>query len=319
MSGISGIRGRHLAFAALLFASVMLFWPALKVAFALALEEDRYLQIALAPVIVPLLLYWRRAEVFASVRSSPRLGIPLLVLALLLWFAVVPRYLDRGGAGLMQALSAAVAVWIAGFLLCYGTRSLRAGCYPLGCLLLMIPLPAPWMNEINTAFQHGSAAVSYRILWLSGLPVLRKGMQFSIPGLTFEVAPECSGIRSSLAMIVVAIVAGYVYLRSAWARSGLVLLTIPIVLFKNAVRIVAVATLGAYVDRLFIDGPFHRYGGVIFSILGVVLFVLALGLAQRIENRRAVASGPKKRQPGAWRAPDCLENALPRGSRSASN
>jgi exosortase len=176
---------------------------------------------------------------------------------------------------------------MAAFVLCYGVQSFRAGLYPLCCMFLLIPLPPSWMDRVAAGLQHGSAAVSYEILRLSGIPVLRRGMLFSLPGLDFEVAPECSGIRSSLALMMVAIVAGYVYLRSGWARSALILLTVPIVLFKNAVRIVVISTLGAFVDRVFIDGPFHhRYGGLLFTVVGVVLFVLVLAGLQKVERRR---------------------------------
>ena len=181
---------------------------------------------------------------------------------------------------------------MAAFVLCYGMQSFRAGIYPLCCMFLMIPLLPSWMDRIAAVLQHGSAAISYEILRLSGIPVWRRGMLFSLPGLDFEVGPECSGIRSSLAMMMVAIVAGYVYLRSGWARSALILLTIPIILFKNSVRIVVISTLGAYVDRVFIDGPFHhRYGGLLFSVVGVVLLVLVLAGLQKIEMRRRSYGG----------------------------
>jgi exosortase/archaeosortase family protein len=95
-------------------------------------------------------------------------------------------------------------------------------------------------------------------------------------------------------MLTVAIIAGYIYLRSGWARWMLILFTIPIALLKNAVRITVISILGAYVDRAFVDGPFHhRYGGLVFTVVGVVLFVAVLAGLQRIENwrpaRRAVA------------------------------
>jgi hypothetical protein len=59
-----------------------------------------------------------------------------------------------------------------------------------------------------------------------------------------------------------------------------------------------------------INDPFHRYRGLIFSTVGVVLFVLALALLQKVEKRRddaqAERQSAKKRQSGAWRAADCL-------------
>jgi len=131
--------------------------------------------------------------------------------------AIVSVYRDPASesTGLLLAIFAIVLVLMAAFVLCCGVQSFRAGIYPLCCMFLMIPLLPSWMDRIAAFLQQGSAAVSYQILRLSGIPVLRRGMLFSLPGLDFEVAPECSGIRSSLAMMMVAIVAGYVYLRSS--------------------------------------------------------------------------------------------------------
>jgi exosortase len=286
---------------AILLSSLVVFWPSLKLGIALAVRDDRYLQTVLAPMLVPVLLFWRRAEIFAQARYSPGFGMPLLCFALVSGFAAARHQPDNGNTGLLIAAVGIVTVWFAAFLLCYGVRGFRAGFYPLCCLLLTIPPPPSWMDGINTAFQHGSATVSHWILWLSGLPVLRHGMQLSLPGLTFEVAPECSGIRSSLAFILMAIVTGYVYLRSGWGRLTLVLVTIPIVLFKNALRIVAITTLGTYVNPAFISGPFHRYGGLIFSVAGVALFVSALALIHRIENRQKKGSPTPDKHRTAWK------------------
>jgi exosortase len=273
--------------AAICLATLLVFWPSLKVIIGLAVRDDRYLQVILAPLVCLFLIYQKRTEIFAQARYSLRRGIPLLFLALLV--GIVAEFAGGGveSNSLPTAVFAIILAWMAAFVLCYGKDSFLAALYPLSCLCLIIPLPPLWMGRIATGLQHGSAALSFRILRLSGIPVFRRGMVFSLPGLDFEVAPECSGIRSSLALMIVAVVVGYFNLRSAWARSALILMTVPIALFKNAVRIVGISTLGAYVDRVFIDGPFHhRYGGPLFSVVGITIFVLVLAGLQKIERRR---------------------------------
>ncbi len=284
MPGASGQATRNLAIVAICIATVLIFRSSFKTAIHLAFSDDRYLQIALAPLACLFLIFRERAEVFAQVRYSPRAGIPLLSAALL---PALVSLSQVPGSGLLWVIVTSIFLWIGGFVLCFGVQSFRAGLYPLSCMFLMIPFPSSWIDRVATALQHASAAASYDILRLCGVPVLKHGMQFALPGLTFEIAPECSGIRSSLALAMVAIVAGYLCLRSAWARSALIVLTVPIVILKNAVRIAAIATLGAYVDRDFIDGPFHhQYGGLLFSSVGVVLFVIALAGLQKLERRR---------------------------------
>jgi len=180
-----------------------------------------------------------------------------------------------------------ISLWMAAFLLCCGPASFRSGIYPLSCLFLMIPFPASWMDRVAVFLQHGSASTAYQILHLTGIPTFRHGMVFSLPGLDFEVGAECSGIHSGLALMIIAVLAGYLCLQCAWTRSLLIILTVPIAVFKNAIRIVVIAALGSRVDRAFIDGPFHhRYGGAIFSVVGVVPFVLLLAGLQRVERWR---------------------------------
>jgi exosortase len=281
----------HFSVVTLCIPVLLVFSPALKTALTLALHDDRYLQVAVAPLVCLFLIFRQRTEIFSQAHFSPRIGIPLLLLALAGAVVVFHSPADKS-IRLPLAMLVVILACLAAFIFCYGTRAFRIVLYPLSCLLLTIPFPAPWMDRVAAGLQHGSASVSYALLRASGIPVLRHELLFSLPGVNFEVGPECSGIRSSLALTLVAILAGFLCLRSGWARSALILVTIPIALFKNAVRIAAISILGAYVDRVFIDGPFHhRYGGLVFSTLGTVLFVLILIGLQNIERRHRIPAG----------------------------
>ncbi len=290
----SGKAARNVAAVAVCLTILLLFWPSFAFAIGLALRDDRYLQVLLGPLASAVLLFWNRNAIFRDTQYSPTVGLPLAFSASLLGLVAVGyRRPGNEGVGLMFAMLAGVLLCSAGFVLCYGPRSFRAALYPLACLLLMVPLPRPWMDQVAASLQRGSAEVTYALLFLCRIPFLRHGMDFSLPGLDFQVGPECSGIRSTLALLVVAIGVAYVYLRSGWLRALLIVLTVPIVLVKNAVRIVAISTLGAYVDRVFVDGPFHhKFGGLVFSFVGVLLLVGVLAGLQRIERRWTL--GPRE-------------------------
>ena len=265
--------------------TLVVFSPVLKSAVSLGMHDDRYLQILVAPLACCLLLFWERTEIFSRAAYSPQAGIPLLAVSALLGIFSLYANLAGGGAGGPLAVSAMILMWMAAFALCCGMDSFRAALYPLCCLFLMIPVPSSWMDRATVFLQNGSAGFSYGILRMVGMPVWRHGTTFSLPGLDFEVARECSGIHSSLALMMIAILAGYICLRSGWTRVALITLTVPIALLKNAIRIVVTTVLAVRVDRAFIDGPFHhRYGGVVFSAVGVVPFVLLLAGLQRVER-----------------------------------
>jgi exosortase len=164
-----------------------------------------------------------------------------------------------------------------------------AALFPFCCLFLMVPVPTAWMDGISVALEHGSADVSYALLRLIGIPVFRQGMRFSLPGLDVEVAPECSGIRACLVFVMMAILMSRVYLRSNSRRWALVLMTIPIAIFKNAVRIVILSSLSVYVNRAILDSPLHHRGGPVFALIGVAIFVPLLYALQKSEIR---STGP---------------------------
>jgi exosortase len=102
-------------------------------------------------------------------------------------------------------------------------------------------------------------------------------MVFEFTGVTIEVAKECSGIRSSLAMFITSVVAGYLTLPSGWRRVVLSLTVLPITIFKNAVRITTITLLSIYVDGNFLTNSWiHRSGGIVFFAIGLVLLALVI-------------------------------------------
>lgn len=277
----------HLVLLVLWLATVALFWSPLRATVNLSMDDYRYSAISAAPFLCIFLLYIDRNQIFSTSRFSPRLGVPLFSVAAMLALFLMHRIsgsdeIDR----LFPVVLAVVLSWLAAFLLCYGVSSFKASIYPLCCLLLAVPIPAKGIDSFSAALQNGSAVCSYALLQLCGVSVYRQGTMFAIPGLEFNIAPECSGIRSACAFLIVALLAGRLFLRSSWARILLVISTIPIAMFKNAVRITVTTSLGAFVDRSFIDGPFHhQYGGVIFAPVDALLFIPLLLALQKLENR----------------------------------
>ena len=75
------------------------------------------------------------------------------------------------------------------------------------------------MNHIVSLLQRGSADAANWLFVIAGVAVTRDGLQLTIPGLTLEVATECSSIRSSLMLLVTSMVLAHLLLRSAWAKA----------------------------------------------------------------------------------------------------
>jgi exosortase len=176
-------------------------------------------------------------------------------------------------------------MWIGVFVLCYGTRSCSAATFPLLFLLLIAPIPAVVLDKIVLVLQKGSAQMTYALFKLLGVPVLWQGFKFSLPGVEIVIAEECSGIRSSVAFFITSILAGYMFLQSSWRKVCLSFFTVPIVIFKNAVRIVTISWLGVYVDQGFLHGRLHQYGGLPFSLLSLAILAPLLLVLQKSETK----------------------------------
>jgi exosortase len=120
-----------------------------------------------------------------------------------------------------------------------------------------------------------------------GVPFLRDGMVFRLPGQAIEIAKECSGIRSSLALMLTTLLAGYLNLRSNTHRILLTAIAIPLAILKNGIRITALTILAVRVDPGFLTGRLHAEGGVVFFVIALLLLGGALRLLQRLEDAPA--------------------------------
>jgi len=149
----------------------------------------------------------------------------------------------------------------------------------------MIPVPAFIMEKIIVFLQIGSTEFADFLFWVSQAPYYREGFVFHLPSMSVEVAPQCSGIRSALALFITALLAGYLFLNSRWRRVILVLCVFPITMFKNGIRITTLTLLGTYVDPRILQSDLHREGGIPFFILALFLMAPILYWLRKSENR----------------------------------
>lgn len=163
--------------------------------------------------------------------------------------------------------------------------TLRLVAFPLGFLFFLVPFPGFFHVGVETALQHASAATSSWIFQLIGTPVFLQGTLMQLPGFSMEVAPECSGIRSSIVLLITSIVAGKLFLRSGWSRLLLVVLVAPISIIRNAFRITVIGELCVNIGPHMIDSFIHERGGPIFFALSLIPMLAAIYLLARRERK----------------------------------
>lgn len=163
--------------------------------------------------------------------------------------------------------------------------------FPLGFLLFMVPFPLAMEHGVESFLQHGSVPPAYWLFQLVGTPLFREGLVFQLPGMTLQVAPECSGIRSTLVLFMVSLLAGHLFLRSPWKRAVLSVAVIPLALVRNGFRIFTIGQLCVSVGPHMIDSPIHHRGGSIFFALSLIpFFTLVYFLVRADRSARRPAS-----------------------------
>jgi exosortase len=165
---------------------------------------------------------------------------------------------------------------IAGLVIFFGGRPMfRALLFPWAFLVLMIPLPAIVFSQVTLPLQMLASKLAALILPWLGVPVFREGNIINLPAMPLEVAEACSGIRSLLSLMTLAIIYGYLAETRMWLRMALVLASIPIAVVANSLRIVGTGVLVQYADPDKAEGFFHIFSGwLVFLVSLGMLFLL---------------------------------------------
>lgn len=284
--------GRHVWFVVLSALPLLVFWGTLSKLTVLAYRSDYYSHTVVIPFLCGYLVYRERKTIFAAPQTSPRWGAALGLLGVLLFLLQkwgLPRMAPEARFSLLILTS--VLCWMSAFALCYGRKALRTALFPLLMLLLMVPLPMAAMDDFIHLTRVGSAEVAAAIFSVAGLPVYRDGFLFVLPGVSIEIAKECSGIHSTVALFILGAVAGYLFLRSTWKRVFVLLLVFPIVSLTNGLRIATLALVANSGDRSILHSSLHRDGGILFFLVACGLIALALRCLRPARASRNRGSG----------------------------
>lgn len=161
---------------------------------------------------------------------------------------------------------------------------------PLGYLVLMVPLPYIIYDAIAFPLKLFVTKVSVLALKIMNFAVWREGNIISFPNIVLEVADACSGMRSLMSLIAIAVTLAFLMLGKTWTRWVLVLSAIPFAVMTNAFRVIMTGVLSRYYGRAAAEGFFHEFAGMAVFIMAMVLLGGAAIVLKKIEDRSRNAS-----------------------------
>jgi exosortase C (VPDSG-CTERM-specific) len=251
-----------------------------------AAHSEVHSYVLLIPFVTAYLLYIRWKYLSAELSSAWGFALLLATAGAGALFASL-HFTALGQNDYMTLLALSfVCFVIAGTFLFLGSKWARSAMFPLFFLAFMIPLPEAAVDLLENASKVASAEVANWMFLISGTPVLREGTLFQLPGITITVAKECSGIRSSLVLVITSVLAANMFLRTTWRRALLVAAVIPLGLLRNGFRILVVCLLCVHIGPEMISSPIHRRGGPLFFALSLVPLFAMLWLFRRQEVKQ---------------------------------
>ncbi|HWC61542.1 MAG TPA: archaeosortase/exosortase family protein, partial [Verrucomicrobiae bacterium] len=115
---------------------------------------------------------------------------------------------------------------------------------------------------------------------------LRTGTSFLMPGFSLNVQPECSGIHSTLVLLITSVLAAYLFLQAPSKRWLFVLFIVPLALLRNGFRVFTLAQIGVHWNPNILNTAFHHHGGPLFFLLSLVPLFLLLKYLIKCEARK---------------------------------
>jgi exosortase len=163
-----------------------------------------------------------------------------------------------------------------------GWAHLRLVAFPLGFLLLMIPIPAIAFNRIAFPLQLVASQLGEWIVSTVGVPVLREGNVIVLATTTLEVAEACSGIRSLVSLLTLGIIFGYFTDSRASFRVVIALTTVPIAIVANGLRVAGTGIAAHYFSPAAAQGFFHSFSGWVVFVAACLMLMLSAHLLRSI-------------------------------------
>jgi exosortase len=241
-------------------------------------DENAYMEHGILVIPAAAYMAWTKKDKLKTIPRQPSGWGVLLLL---------------GGA--LQALVALLVQWIwlgrmaflvsfVGYLaMVFGWRIIRELTYPLCTLILMITPPTFIFERLTLSLQLLASRLGEICLEALGYSVLREGNILEMVSIKLSVEEACSGIRSLVAIIFMCVLYNYFFVQGRSMKALLLVMSIPVAILGNAIRIVATGVVSQYNPAL-VSGAAHEalgYVTVVAAALGVVgLHILLQSIAK---------------------------------------
>lgn len=260
-----------LALAAVLAAVLLVYWPTAVGIVTIWYRSETFTHAFLVPPIVGWIIWRRRQEVARiAPAAQPWILVPMLGLCVG-WLL-----------GDLTAINSVTQFAFVGLLvlavpLVLGLRVAWALLFPLVYLFFGVPTG----EFLMPLFMDWTADFTVTALRLTGIPVVREGLNFVIPSGNWSVVEACSGIRYLIASVTVGALYAHLNYQSTRRRVVFVLVSIAVPVVANWLRAYMIVMIGHLSGNTLAVGVDHLiYGWLFFGVVIMVMFILGARWAE---------------------------------------
>ena len=149
-----------------------------------------------------------------------------------------------------------------------GKQWARQLAFPLGFLFFMLPLPL--IGPVTVPVQVALTALAGHLTNAMGVPLQVHGTQIAMEGQIITVDPGCAGMRFFLTLVAAACFVAYLTDTTMLRRAALVMLSVPLAVAINFVRIELSILLGRAFGLAAAKGASHSLTGIVVFAVGVI-------------------------------------------------
>ena len=139
--------------------------------------------------------------------------------------------------------------------------------------LLFLLFAVPFGEVLLPVLMEHTADFAVFALRLSGIPVYREGLYFTVPSGNWSVVEACSGLRYLIASLTLGFLYAYLTYRSFVRRAVFVVLSIVVPIVANWFRAYMIVMIGHLSSMKLAVGVDHLiYGWLFFGVVMLLLF-----------------------------------------------
>jgi exosortase len=233
----------------------------------------------LIPLLSGFLVFRAVREKNARTIRPSNLGLGIVALGLLFYLASVRVLQPRLMIGSLPIIGWGTVLYLYGW-----SWAFRLS---IPIFLICLAVPVPGLLQATNQLQVYATGGAHGILGLVGIPTNVSGNFLRAPDDSwgFDIAEGCSGIRSLMALSLIAAVYADLTLKALWQKGVLFALSIPLAVVANILRVSSIVVVAKFVDAEIAGTIYHDFSGFIFFPIGLLGLVLCSKLLSKMSRR----------------------------------